>query len=199
MNKTKVIVITVGIIITLCMIFIAKKASSMTAPLLTLTSSSFENGAKIPSSYTCAGENISPALKWTMSDDYNVKSYVLIVDDPDAQRVAGKTFVHWIALLSESTTQLPEGISGKIGSSLRSIDAYAIEIPNHYNKRSYNGPCPPHGSGVHTYRFTLFATKELLKNMNGSFFNAPFTAEEFEHTMGNAIVATARITGTYEQ
>jgi len=47
-----------------------------------LTSNAFENEGKIPSKYTCDGENVSPQL--TISDvPAETKSLVLIMDDPD--------------------------------------------------------------------------------------------------------------------
>ena len=48
-----------------------------------LTSPSFEHQGDIPSKFTCDGQDISPALSWSGAPE-GTKSFVLIVDDPDA-------------------------------------------------------------------------------------------------------------------
>jgi len=163
--------------------------------MLTLASSSFKDGSEIPSKYTCKGENISPQLYWQPHPDKKIKSYALIVDDPDAQPVVGKTFVHWIVLLSNEATELAEGAS----SSARS-HVPGIELPNDFGTTHYGGPCPPKGTGVHTYRFTLFAlsqsTYELQQDPN--FPTAPFTAEQFKDSLKQHIIDEARMSGMYE-
>ena len=169
--------------------------NTMKLSSLTLTSSSFTSGAEIPRNFTCDGENISPHLRWNAIDNPNLKSYVLIVDDPDAKQVVGHTFVHWIALLPPTATELSEGVSFNGGSKLLTEHQSAKELENNFGKRNYGGPCPPHGT--HTYRFTLFATSESLDNMDTEFFKKPFTAEEFQAHMGSRIIAQSSITGKY--
>ena len=57
-----------------------------------ITSGTFLNNEKIPSKYTCDGENINPQLSiYGVPGD--AKSIVLIVDDPDAP---GGDWVHWL-------------------------------------------------------------------------------------------------------
>jgi Raf kinase inhibitor-like YbhB/YbcL family protein len=162
---------------------------------LILTSSSFKSGSHIPRNYTCDGENFSPHLSWNMLDNPNLKSYVLIVDDPDAKQVVGHTFVHWIVLLPSTSTELSEGVSFNGGSKLLIEHPHAKELQNDFDKRNYGGPCPPHGS--HTYRFTLFATSESLDSMDTEFFKKSFNADEFRKYMGSKIIAESSITGTY--
>ncbi|HEV2601043.1 MAG TPA: YbhB/YbcL family Raf kinase inhibitor-like protein [Candidatus Babeliales bacterium] len=166
---------------------------------LTLTTTSFNNGGKIPQQYSCDGENISPALSWEVSDAAAVKSYVLIVDDPDAQKAVGKTFVHWIALMPATVTELPQGIS-RSGAPANAVNRTIIELPNDDNEACYKGPCPPQGKGEHTYQFTLFAmnlsVEKLLQN-NG--LKAPYTAQQFQKVMQKNIVAQAQITGRYRR
>lgn len=50
---------------------------------LTLQSSAFPNHGAIPRRYTCDGEEFSPPLAWSGVPE-GTKSFVLIVDDPDA-------------------------------------------------------------------------------------------------------------------
>lgn len=162
---------------------------------LSLTSNSFKSSSELPPQYTCDGENISPHLQWNALTNTDLKSYILIVDDPDAQQVVGKTFVHWIVLMPATSTELSEGISFNGGSKLLIEHPSAKELKNDFGNRNYGGPCPPHGT--HTYRFTLFATSESLDVMNTEFFKKPFNAEEFRKYMGSKIIAESRITGTY--
>ncbi|MGE0009677.1 MAG: YbhB/YbcL family Raf kinase inhibitor-like protein [Candidatus Babeliales bacterium] len=165
--------------------------------MLKLASNSFVDKGEIPQQYTCQGENISPELHWD-SDIEHVGSYVLIVDDPDAQKVVGKTFVHWIAYVPERVNELPEGASGK-GIAFTGFNVELHEEPNDSGKTVYYGPCPPAGSGVHTYRFTLYAVKETVDQLiEQSKFEAPFTAEVFAKNMVGSLLGQARITGSYE-
>lgn len=163
---------------------------------LTISSSSFTNGGIINSKYTCDGQDISPELQWKLKPKNNVGTYVLIVDDPDAQKVVGKTFVHWIVLLPPYITQLPGGISTRKGSSLKLLDPAAREEQNDFGTRTYGGPCPPEASGEHTYRFTLFAVTEPIDTVINT-LQAPFTADTFKRIMRNKIIAQTRITGRY--
>jgi Raf kinase inhibitor-like YbhB/YbcL family protein len=152
---------------------------------LTLTSNAFTNGASIPAEYTCDGENSSPQLSWTGLSSDTVKSYALIVDDPDAPK---GTYVHWIALLPPTTTSLSKGISG----NNKNIPSPAKELTNEFGNTYYGGPCPP--NGTHTYRFTLFALDVPIESIQ---IKAPCTADAFETTMSTAITAKALLTGTY--
>jgi Raf kinase inhibitor-like YbhB/YbcL family protein len=164
--------------------------------MITFTSNSFINGAAIPKKYTCSGASISPHLQWKPSTDARIQSYVLIVDDPDAQRVVGKTFVHWIVMLPADITHLDEGASTKARSRIP-----GIELTNDGHSQHYTGPCPPKGSGVHTYRFSLFALnqKSSLLQKNSALPTAPFTAEQFESAMRGHIIEKGLITATCTQ
>jgi len=48
-----------------------------------LTSQCFVDQGDIPKKYTCDSKNISPELAWSDVPE-GAKSFVLIVDDPDA-------------------------------------------------------------------------------------------------------------------
>ena len=108
------------------------------AAALVLTSPAFQNGAAIPTLYTCDGANVSPALRWT-APPRGTRSFSLTVFDPDAPNGG---FLHWrIASLPATARGLPAG--SKLGG------------PNGAGRRGYTGPCPP--SGTHHYRFQLRA------------------------------------------
>ncbi|MCM8776151.1 MAG: YbhB/YbcL family Raf kinase inhibitor-like protein, partial [Candidatus Omnitrophica bacterium] len=72
-----------------------------------LTSKAFQEGALIPSRYTCDGDNVSPPLEWSNVPDGTV-SFALISDDPDAPM---GDWVHWVLFnLPASVRSLEEGI-----------------------------------------------------------------------------------------
>ena len=50
---------------------------------MTLSSSAFPAGGKIPTIYSCNGKDIVPDLTWSAAPA-GTKSFVLILEDPDA-------------------------------------------------------------------------------------------------------------------
>jgi Raf kinase inhibitor-like YbhB/YbcL family protein len=110
---------------------------------LVLTSVSFHDGGRIPKAYTCEGRNVSPPLRWTLPAPRGTKSFSLKVVDVDAHG-----FVHWDA----------RGIPPTVGGLAAAYRGRALVAgPNSAGGRGYTGPCPPPGSGVHRYVFTLRA------------------------------------------
>lgn len=112
---------------------------------LTLNIEAFANAEKIPTRYTCDGMNRSPALAWS-GEPAETKSFVLIVDDPDAP--AG-TWNHWLLYdIPASAHSLEEAFEpGQVG----------LSGVNDFGQPGYGGPCPPEGHGPHRYFFKLFA------------------------------------------
>ena len=145
-----------------------------------LTSSAFEDGAKIPSTYTCDGEDSNPPLSISGVPD-NAKSLALIMDDPDAMKPAGKVWDHWIVFnIPPATTDIlegqePEGVHGK-GTS---------------GNLDYHGPCPP--DAEHTYLFKLYALDTPLALAEGA------TKKEVEEAMEGHILAQTVLKGRYER
>lgn len=141
-----------------------------------ITSPAFENNGKIPSKYTCDGENISPPLKFSEIPE-NTKSLVLIVDDPDAP---SGTWAHWIVYnIDPSVREVMEndipfgGIEGKTTSG----------------NVSYEGPCPP--SGTHRYFFKLYAL-----DINLGIIGTP-TKKDLEEAMKGHILGESELIGLY--
>ena len=105
----------------------------------------FHEGAAIPELYTCDGANISPSLEWG-GEPQQTRSFVLIVDDPDAPH---GTWNHWLLYdLSASVHNLAQ--AHKEGS-------LGLSGTNDFGKPGYGGPCPPKGHGAHRYLFKLHA------------------------------------------
>jgi Raf kinase inhibitor-like YbhB/YbcL family protein len=110
-------------------------------PPIAVTSSAFAQGATIPSAFTCSGADTSPPLEWSGSPP-GAKSFVLIVDDPDAP---GGTFTHWLLFdLPATTALLARGATAGVAAT------------NGFGKAAYGGPCPPPGA-PHHYYFRVYA------------------------------------------
>lgn len=147
-----------------------------------LTSPQFENNGRIPSKYTCEGEDINPPL--AISDiPAGAKSLVLIMDDPDIPvPVRGENvWDHWIKFNIPPTTttiaegEEPEGVSGQ-GTS---------------GNLKYHGPCPP--DREHRYFFKLYALDTELGLPEGA------NKKEVEEALRGHVIADATLIGLYEK
>lgn len=149
---------------------------------LALTSPAFANGANIPAAYTCEGANHSPALAWSGVPP-GARSFVLIVDDPDAP---SGTFTHWVAYdVPANTTSLPETPAAvTVGKQGR----------NDFGKAGYGGPCPPRGHGPHRYFFRLFALDLASLSLKDGAVRG-----EVERAMKGHVVGQAEWVGRYER
>lgn len=143
-----------------------------------ITSTVFENNKRIPSKYTCDGENINPPLTFSQVPK-EAQSLVLIVDDPDAP---SKTWAHWVLYNIPSSTlqvlenQTPEG---------------AVEGTTDFGEKRYGGPCPP--SGTHRYFFKLYALDTTLDLEGGA------TKEQVEERMKDHVIDQVQLIGLYER
>ena len=162
----------------------------------TLKSSSFKDNRLIPRKYTCDGENVSPNISWENVPN-GTKNLVLVLDDPDAQKVVGKTFVHWIVLnIDPHMREIPAGI--KFESKISNL---AKEFQNDFHQLKYGGPCPPQGE--HRYFFTLFALDKIIElspEMTPDFFRDSYNqSSQFFKTYENNILGFAQIMGKYKR
>lgn len=116
-------------------------------PMLTITSPAFENNERIPSKYSCDGQNVNPVLNFSRMPS-ETKSLVLIIDDPDAP---GGNFNHLAAWnIDPKTTGIQEGV----------FPPGTVLGKNGAGKNGYLGPCPP--SGTHRYYFKVYALDIVL-------------------------------------
>jgi Raf kinase inhibitor-like YbhB/YbcL family protein len=153
---------------------------------LTITSAAFTHDGKIPTKYTCEGDDISPPLAWT-GVPAGTKSLVLIVDDPDAPdpKAPKMTWVHWVLYnLPPSASHLTESA----GSHLPPGTMTGI---NDWKRASYGGPCPP--IGRHRYFHKLYALDTTLAELTSP------TKAAVEAAMHGHILAQATLMGTYEK
>jgi Raf kinase inhibitor-like YbhB/YbcL family protein len=152
---------------------------------LTLSSSAFAEGEKIPERYTRDGKNVSPPLKWSGVPD-KAKSLALVVQDPDAPN---GTFGHWAVFnIPPDVGELPDAESGRPGpEALR-------QATNDFGNAYYDGPEPPVGHGVHHYHFRLAALDTPSLAIPGSAGVARIWQEAQKH-----MLEEAELVGTYER
>jgi hypothetical protein len=149
-----------------------------------LTSLAFSESGSIPLKYTCDGDNVSPPLKWAALPG-NVKSFALIVDDPDAPR---GVFVHWLLYgLPPSENGLAEGI-GVEGTAAGGGN----QGKNGFGKIAYGGPCPP--TGEHRYFFHLYALDDDLSTLRPG-----ASRNELESAMRGHVLEEAVLMGRYRR
>ncbi len=141
---------------------------------LTIGSPAFADGAPIPAQYTCKGAGIAPPLTWSAP-----LGGALVVDDPDA---VGGTYIHWVVV----------GIPPGPGSTTDGqTPAGATSLPNSGGKAGYTGPCPPAGTGVHHYRFTLYQLPASYQLPTG------LAGPQAVQAITRAATAQAQYTGTF--
>jgi hypothetical protein len=137
----------------------AAPASAQGAGRFTLTSPDLKPGGMIATrhvanSFGCAGQNVSPALRWSGAPA-GTKSFVVTVYDPDAP--TGSGFWHWVVYnIPANATTLAAGAGDPKGSAL---PAGAVQSNTDVSKPGYLGPCPPAGDKPHRYIFTVYALK----------------------------------------
>ena len=143
-----------------------------------IESINFKNGEKIPSKYTCDGQNINPQLSINGIPE-GTKSLALIMEDPDATK---GNFVHWVLWNIPSDTSV---------INENSIPNKSVEGINGAGKIGYIGPCPPFGS--HRYFFKFFALDSSLTLYSDT------DAQKLEKEMEGHILDRAYLMGTYER
>ena len=114
-------------------------------------SPSSKYGGIISQKFTCDGPDISPEIAWE-EPPASTKSFVLIMDDPDAPR---GTFVHWIIYNIKPDVK---GLAENIPKVELTPQGYAQGV-NDFGRIGYGGPCPPRRR-VHRYFFHLYAILE---------------------------------------
>jgi len=156
-------------------------------PVMKLTCPSFESQKEIPKKYTCDGEDVSPPLSWSNVPE-GTKSFVLIVDDPDAPDPANPrmTWVHWVIYnLPATIASLPEGVQEK------DLPKGVLQGLNDWKKPGYGGPCPP--IGKHRYFHKLYALDSVLPDLKQP------TKAKLEKAMEGHVLSKAELVGLYQR
>ncbi len=131
----------------------------------------------------CGGSNLSPALSWSGAPA-GTKSFALTVIDVS---VKPSGWSHWIVtgipanvnMFEKGITHLPKGATG---------------VKSNFGDSTYDGPCPPTGSGVHRYEFTIWALGTPALTLKP---DAPAT--EIDAALTKAALAKATVSGTVER
>jgi len=151
---------------------------------LTVLSSAFQEGDRIPTKYTCQGQDISPPLAWSQPP-VGTQSLALIVDDPDAP---GGVFTHWVLFnIPSESRELAEAVPTQA-----KVTGGALQGKNDFGRIGYGGPCPPPGS-PHRYQFTLYALDQPLD------LKAGVSKKQLLGAMEGHILAQGRLTGIYQR
>lgn len=141
-----------------------------------ITSREFKNNEKIPSKYTCEGEDVNPPLDFSGVPE-DAKSLALIVDDPDAP---AKTWVHWVVFnIPPDVTEIDED----------TVPEDALLGRTDFGNKSYGGPCPP--SGTHRYFFKLYALDSMLDLESGA------SKQDVLDAMNGRIIEKAELIGIF--
>jgi Raf kinase inhibitor-like YbhB/YbcL family protein len=139
----------------------------------------FPDGGQIPSKYARTHTNISPPLDILnivsgpgSIKPFVLKSFVLIMDDPDAP---GGLFTHWLVWnISPDHAGFFEGRP----------PGGAVQGTNSFGDAHYDGPAPP--DGKHRYFFHLYGLDTVLSLPAGS------DRDALEAAMKGHIVAQAQ-------
>jgi Raf kinase inhibitor-like YbhB/YbcL family protein len=149
-----------------------------------LTSDAFREGQPIPDIHSCDGENRSPPLIWS-DIPVSTRSFVLIVDDPDAPR---GTWIHWVLFnLPADAVELSSGVP-----SLPELKSGARQGVNDSGAVGYAGPCPPPGK-AHRYFFRLFALDCTLNLASG------VTRGAVDEAIAGHVLAETVLMGTFQR
>lgn len=152
---------------------------------LQLSSSAFAPSAAIPKKYSCEGDDVSPPLAWASAPPAT-KSFVLIVQDPDAPDPAApkRVVTHWVLYNLPSTAlALNEGAAA--------LPATARQGKNEHGDARYMGPCPP--IGRHRYFFKLYALDVMIPELDN-----PKVAD-VEQAMRGHVIGAGELIGTYQK
>ncbi|GHH86044.1 hypothetical protein GCM10018793_56450 [Streptomyces sulfonofaciens] len=143
---------------------------------LTLTSSAFQHGRRIPDRYAAGDDPVAPPLAWTGAPQ-GTASFALVVHDPDAPLTHG--FTHRVLYnIPADATELTDATPATAGVNTAGGDGY---VP----------PAPPPGHGDHFYYFELYALDADLA-LPAGLGRAELLARIDDH-----IVEQARVVGTY--
>jgi Raf kinase inhibitor-like YbhB/YbcL family protein len=150
---------------------------------IALTSTSFLDGERIPSTYTCDGADISPPLSWGQLPKAT-QSLALICDDPDAPR----RFTHWVLFnIPPDSRELHQGISDS-----DELENGARQGVNDFGLVGYGGPCPPGGS-PHRYYFTVYALDAVLDLPAGT------SKKQLLDGMESHVLGEGQLVGLYQR
>jgi Raf kinase inhibitor-like YbhB/YbcL family protein len=142
---------------------------------MTVTSPAFHDQGLIPDRYTCFGAGLSPPIHWS-GVPTGTRALALLVDDAGAPV---KPYVYWLVFdISPQTTEFQEG----------SLPPGALQAQATNGRARYNAPCPR--SGLHSYRFTVYALSQPVSQGSGASLKQVWSA------VAQQAIARGRLTVT---
>ena len=117
------------------------------AGAMSLSSGDFMDGGTLPMAHVyprCGGQNVSPAFAWSGAPK---GTFVFTMID---HSVPPNGWTHWIVVDLPAST-------GSLAYGLTSLPAPGKGVQSNFGEATYDGPCTPHGTGVHHYAFTIWA------------------------------------------
>jgi Raf kinase inhibitor-like YbhB/YbcL family protein len=159
-------------------------ATQAPAATMTLTSSAFADGGRIPDKYTQidhTGENISPPFTWSVPS--GTLSFALSMVD---HHPVANNFVHWLVI------NIPAAVTSLAENDSVSMPAGAVQLNNSLGEPFYYGPYPPQLTGLHPYVITVYALNVASLGL------LPNTSlAEFEAAIQGKVVDSASMTGYF--
>lgn len=150
-----------------------------------ISSSSIEDGV-IDTDSACDdhdGDDESPQI--AISDaPAGTTHFAIVMDDPDARPLDGKTWVHWNVVNIPVENAILEADETPPG----------VELANDDEEESYSGACPT--DGRHVYRIGVFALSAPIE-VGGTSPPAALTIEMFASRYAAQILGFAQIEGAF--
>ncbi len=149
-----------------------------------VVTTSFSEGSRVPSKYTCVGEDVSPPVR-IGNVPSSTRSLAVIMVDPDAPR---GPFIHWVLYnLRPETNEIPENIPKVV-----KVGNLGYQAINDFRRVGYGGPCPPSGS-THRYVIIVIALNTAPN------IKAPITGEEFLSIIKGKVIAYGYTYGVFSR
>ncbi|WP_084957738.1 YbhB/YbcL family Raf kinase inhibitor-like protein [Thermoactinospora rubra] len=157
-------------------------SSAQDVASITVTSSEFRAGGKLPREYSCEGTKGSPPLRWSSQPLPRAKTFAIVVDDSSSSDPA----VHWVIYnIDRRTTELGPGVSEDPPDGWTAMQAV---LPGGKGKPGYVPPCPKSDGKPGNYRFSVYALRDEVKVSEG----APLS--EILQKIADLTIARGRLT-----
>jgi len=160
--------------------------AALAAPGMTISSSAFHDGGRLPRQYAgpgeCGGKNSNLPVAWQNLPD-GTKSVVVTLKDPDGAKGAGVT--HWIVY------NIPAAVNEIKAGRVEKTTGSMTVGKNSAGAEAYRGACPPPGDTPHHYILSVTATDLAPGSLAAGLDTASLPAALAGHTLnGSTIVAT---------
>ena len=151
---------------------------------LKLQSPDFNEQGPIAKTFSCDGDDISPALNWS-GLPANTKTRALIVDDPDAPDPKAPKMTWVLYNIPPTISGLPQGVRPN------ALPEGTLQGKNDWKQTGYRRPCPL--IGRHRYFHKLYALDTELPDLK-----EPSKAV-LEQAMQGHIFDKAELVGTFQR